>query len=241
MAKSDVEKANPEEEAELLEEFEELEDVEELEAESEAPLEALLEAGFHEEIDLEELEELEEVEELSEATAAEESPSSGPHRPSESEIASMASEIEFTPSPEEEAGSSEEEHMSGLEIVSPFATMLSNLDDGAIPPASKEAGNGNHDEDEEDEPEEDAPQKAKLPAFKTSKLEILDGNYRMSLVYRPFTVEETASPQDLESSSSGPVIKARNGVNYIDPGLLNEEPEELDKDFQDLVNSVLRK
>jgi hypothetical protein len=60
----------------------------------------------------------------------------------------------------------------------------------------------------------------------------------MSLVYRPFTLENVP-PQDLGPAE--PVIKSRNGVNYINTAALgNEADMPIDKDFQRLVNSVLK-
>ncbi|MDR2258008.1 MAG: hypothetical protein LBE14_02540 [Treponema sp.] len=81
--------------------------------------------------ELEELEELGELEELDEAEeeAVEgfQEPEAGPREFSENDIAEVASQIEFSPMAEtggaEDAGQAHDD----LEIVSPFATMLSNI------------------------------------------------------------------------------------------------------------------
>jgi hypothetical protein len=165
--------------------------------------------------EVEELEELEEIEELAEPIAAEEASPSGSRHPSGDEIAALAREIEFTPSQDDESGPAGES-LADFEIVSPFPSMLSDLDD------------------EQDSADE------KPVRVKTSKLEMLDGNYQMSLVYRPFTIEETRPPQDLPSAEA--VIKARNGINYINTtALKNSMKIPPDRDFQRLVNAVLRR
>jgi hypothetical protein len=67
---------------------------------------------------------------------------------------------------------------------------------------------------------------------------MLDGGCQMSLVYRPFTLENVP-PQDL--SPAEPLIISRKGVNYINAAALQDEGEiALDKDFQRLVDSVLK-
>jgi hypothetical protein len=189
--------------------------------------------------ELEELEELEDLEELEElgapgpaARPAEET--AFPANPSGEDISVLAREIEFTPLPEDETGSAGGNSLSNLEIVSPFVTMLSDLDDGSEVPADKQekpsVGKPENKEEEASGPIKAAP-------AKTSKLEILDGNYQMSLVYRPFTLENIP-PQDLGPAE--PVIRSRNGVNYINAAALGNEADiPLDKDFQRLVNSVL--
>jgi hypothetical protein len=174
--------------------------------------------------DLEELEEVEELEELEElggleeleepAAAAGKARPSGNRPPSGDEIAALASEIEFTPSSSDESDSAGES-LADFEIVSPFPSMLSDLDGKPVL-------------------EEDA------APVKTSKLEMLDGNYQMSLVYRPFTMGKSFPPPYLPSAEL--VVKARNGVNYINNAALkNEAKIPLDKDFQLLVNSVLQR
>jgi hypothetical protein len=181
--------------------------------------------------ELEELEELEDIEELR-GPIAEEAPSNSlfPGK----DIAVLAREIEFTPLPEDETGTAGGNSLSNLEIVSPFVTMLSDLDTGSEIPAG---GNGNSGGIPENGKGSPCPAAKETPA-KTSKLEILDGNYQMSLVYRPFTLENIP-PQDLTPAE--PVIISRNGVNYINTAALEDEAGiPLDKGFQRLVNSVLK-
>jgi hypothetical protein len=178
--------------------------------------------------ELEELEELEDLEELG-GPIAEEAPSD-PFPFPERDIAVLAREIEFTPLPEDETGTAGGNSLSNLEIVSPFVTMLSDLDAGPEVPAKGTENPGGIPENGEK-----APGTKEAPA-RTSKLEILDGNYQMSLVYRPFTLENVP-PQDLTPAE--PVIISRNGVNYINAAAL-DEAEPLDEGFQRLVNSVLK-
>jgi hypothetical protein len=180
--------------------------------------------------ELEELEEFEELEELGEM--AEESKNSGLPR---EDIAVLAREIEFTPLPEDETGSAGGSPLSDLEIVSPFITMLSDLN--SEPAASGDEGGSRDPEDMPENKEKSPGPPAKAAPVKTSKLEILDRNYQMSLVYRPFTLENVP-PLDL--SPAEPAIISRNGVNYINAAALDEEDIPLDKDFQRLVNAVLR-
>jgi hypothetical protein len=188
--------------------------------------------------ELEELEDIEELEELEEPMAADEvrSVKNSPGLPGE-DIAVLAREIEFTPMPEDETGSAGGGPLTNLEIVSPFTTMLSGLNgDPAVP--GDENGSFDADMPENKEEEETSGLITKAAPSRISKLEILDGNYQMSLVYRPFTLENIP-PQDLTPAE--PVIISRNGVNYINAAALKDEKGiPLDTDFQSLVNSVLK-
>ncbi|MDR2742767.1 MAG: hypothetical protein LBB98_11535 [Treponema sp.] len=185
--------------------------------------------------ELEELEDIEELEELGEPAGKDETPSfqDPPALPRE-DIAVLAREIEFTPLPEDETGTAGGSSLSDLEIVSPFITMLSDLGMGSGVPAD-ETGNPGGGIPEEGDGSSSLTQKT--APVKTSKLEML-GNYQVSLVYRPFTLENVP-PEDLTPAE--PVIVSRNGVNYINTAALEDEADmPLDKDFQRLVNSVLK-
>ncbi|MDR2070154.1 MAG: cache domain-containing protein [Treponema sp.] len=174
--------------------------------------------------ELEELEEIEELEGLEEpGKPVTEAQSSYPGK----DISVLAREIEFTPLPEDETGSAGGPPLSDLEIVSPFGGMFSDLRTG-----EKEDSDAGISE-KKDEP---SGRIAKAPPAKVSKLEILDGNYQMSLVYRPFSLENVL-PQDLAPAE--PVIKSRNGVNYVNVAAVKGEKIPLDKDFKRLVDSVL--
>ncbi|MDR2247719.1 MAG: hypothetical protein LBE17_13790 [Treponema sp.] len=174
--------------------------------------------------ELEELEEIEELEGIEEpggpAEAAGSEARETPH-PRE-DIDAVAREIEFAPLPENETGASGENPLSDLEIVSPFVTMLSDLESDAGRHGISGAGGD---------------EASAGPPAKPAKLEILDENYRMSLVYRPFT-QKNVPPEDL--SPAEPVIKSRNGVNYINAAAFKDEEIILDSNFQRLVDSVLK-
>jgi hypothetical protein len=176
--------------------------------------------------ELEELKEIEELEGINEPTKPE-TEAQSPYL--EKDISVLAREIEFTPLPEDETGSAGGNPLSDLEIVSPFGAMFSDLDAGE---------NGDSGADNIPEKGNNAASSPKAAANKSSKLEIIDGNYQMSLVYRPFTLENVP-PKDL-SPAEPVVIKSRNGVNYINAAALKGEKIPLDKDFKRLVDSVLR-
>ncbi|MDR2618006.1 MAG: hypothetical protein LBC62_03960 [Treponema sp.] len=95
--------------------------------------------------ELEELEELDDAESgiAEEAEAAGETESGASKRISEMDLADLASKIEFSAIPET-SGEEAEPPMSGdLEVVSPFATMLFNIDDSGLPsPEAENEKNG---------------------------------------------------------------------------------------------------
>jgi hypothetical protein len=139
-----------------------------------------------------------------------------------SEIEDLASKIEFS----EPVNEIEEDDLDGeLEIVSPFATMLSRFnDDGSF------KANGEED----------------LSIQTSGKLEELNKDYSMSLVYRPFQQpRETSSPVELETVDSAvSLIKERDGVNYVNEKVKkpdNETEKNLDPRLKSLVNSVIKK
>jgi hypothetical protein len=174
--------------------------------------------------ELEELEELEEIEELDGVEEFGKLVTESRSLYPEKDISVLAREIEFTPLPEDETGSAGGSPLSDLEIVSPFGSMFSDLE-------------AEENEDSNAEEEDNTASMPKTTPNKNSKLEIIDGNYQMSLVYRPFTLENVP-PQDL--SPAEPVIKSRYGVNYINAAALRDEKIQLDTDFKRLVDSVLR-
>jgi hypothetical protein len=130
-----------------------------------------------------------------------------------------ASRIEFS-----EAGETaeEEELVDNLEIVSPFATMLSRFnDDGILKPS------------------DDDTERTKTPG----QLEELNDE-GMSLIYQPFQNEETHSPELLDSAGPAGIIEEKDGVNYVNETVKfpNEETEKnLDQGLKSLVNSVIKK
>jgi hypothetical protein len=132
----------------------------------------------------------------------------------------MASRIEFSSSGEEEE--EEETLVEELEIVSPFADMRSRFDD------QQSFG-----DDEED-----------TGKIKTSgRLEELNADYSMSLVYKPFQYQNEGEPQDLKPAGPG-VIMQKNGINYVDKKVKTPDDEtfkDLDPGLKTLVDSVIGK
>jgi hypothetical protein len=134
----------------------------------------------------------------------------------------IASKIEFSETGED----MDEEGIDGeLEIVSPFATMLSRFDDdGVFRPSDND----------------DATEHIKT----SGRLEELNPE-GMSLVYKPFQNEETHSPEMLDSSGpAGIIIEEKDGVSYVNETV--KSPDEvteknLDPGLRNLVNSVIKK
>jgi hypothetical protein len=67
----------------------------------------------------------------------------------------------------------------------------------------------------------------------------------MSLLYRPFSGTNTSDPEPLENTDDegSTVIEEHEGIHYINTEVLkpNTEAEKnLNSDFQDLVNSVIK-
>jgi hypothetical protein len=133
--------------------------------------------------------------------------------------ADMASRIEFGSSGKEEEGEELEEE---IEIVSPFADMYSKFDD-------KETFR----DDEED-----------TGTIKTSgRLEELNADYSMSMVYKPFQYQDKGEPQELKSAGPG-IITQKNGIHYVDKKVKTPDDETfktLDPGLKNLVDSVIGK
>jgi hypothetical protein len=158
--------------------------------------------------DLGEVEELEEVEAGPEASL----------KPPDSKL-DEASRIEFT-NAEKEA--EEPDLHVGVEIISPFTSMFSKLDD-------KETFTA----------EEEEPRKIKT----SGKLEELNERSSMSLVHVPFQTEDQGEPEELAVVKPG-VIKYKNGVNYVDEKVKTPDEEtakNLDQGLKNLVDSVIGK
>ncbi|MDR0378070.1 MAG: hypothetical protein LBH70_09790 [Spirochaetaceae bacterium] len=146
------------------------------------------------------------------------------------DIAVLAREIEFTPLPEDETGFIGGNFLAHLEIVSPFVTMLAAL--GSTEVEKLMDRNAFVLENQPGAGPADRP----APGQTTSKVEILDENYPMSLVYQPFT-RGNVPPLGLSSGES--IIESRNGVNYINASAFKDNKLSLDKEFQRLIDSVL--
>jgi hypothetical protein len=217
-----AEKAPAEELSEDAEELEELDDLEELSGEDELEElpgdddepEELAEA--EELVEIEEITEVEELGEPEELIEVEELffPSFG------SEQSSMASEIEFSSSKNEE--NSLPDIGAEVEIVSPFSGIFSPLEENNNFPASDD----------------------EVVETKTSgRLEELSTDYSMSLVYKPFQNEDIGELQELPPAGIG-VIKQKNGIHYVakTARIPNAETTKtLDPGLKSLVDSVIGK
>ncbi|MDR1108160.1 MAG: hypothetical protein LBL19_03905 [Spirochaetaceae bacterium] len=200
---------------------------------------------------LEELEEFEELEELGSGEMAQEEVFDRDSIIPAKNINELASEIEFEfhPESEDEAAPDEGALHSGVEVVSPFATMLSDFSD-----AGETADSG---------PEEE--EKKKLILQNEGKLEDLHADYHYSCFYRPFLLESACAPEVLEAAGEeteapelidlavepangeGPVVlEERDGILYISERILNPRPnteteKTQDPDFKKLLDSIISK
>jgi hypothetical protein len=187
--------------------------------------------GAKSKADDDDLEELEELEELTEGPAEE----TGSSR-SEHSIEELASQIEFGSFDTDTEDDVDEPSLgTEFEIVSPFATILSELDKAEAAPKKKD-------------------QKKKKRTVdantKETKLEDLGTGYSMSLVYTPFSGRETISSETLEAEENraevedAVIIEERDGVHYVNEQVLNpgeDAEKKLDPEFKSLINSVLKK
>ncbi|MDR2020252.1 MAG: hypothetical protein LBQ14_05725, partial [Treponema sp.] len=135
----------------------------------------------------------------------------------------LASKIEFSDLDEEDEDTGAFD--MNIEIVSPFS------------PFSKDG-----------EPDQAA--KAPQDPNVTLKLEELEPNYEMSLVYKPFSAADTSpgilengGGNSLEAVKPESIIEERDGIHYINESALDaaENETKLDQDFKNLINSVLKK
>jgi hypothetical protein len=183
-----------------------------------AMVDALLDTGTSSKAgDLEELEEPDELEELDELEPdSSAQPASAPVF-----AADVASKIEFGSSDTAE-NIPEPEDEKEFVIVSPFSSMLSKFDD-----------QGSFKADEEESKD-----------IKTSgRLEELNADYSMSLVYKPFQNEDKTEPPELPAVGPG-VIMQKNGINYVDKKAKKPDSKtskSLDPGLKNLVDSVIGK
>jgi hypothetical protein len=220
--------------------------------------------------ELEELEEPEELEELEEFAALEEpdqpagkAPSPKPPPISGSDLANLASRIEFSscPAKEEEDTALDKE----FEIVSPFATMLSDFSgerDTNAGTAEEAAENFSKNEPSGDRTEGETAAKVKKSE---SGIETLIVQQGASLIYKPFSYGSFSDPRDLENPEENPkkeppgsarpgkeagntrkydakIIEEHEGIHYVSTEILNPGPQtekKLNPDFKNLVNSVI--
>ncbi|MDR0553856.1 MAG: hypothetical protein LBG76_03530 [Treponema sp.] len=208
---------------EELEEAEELEEVQEFDADSHPEGYEELEEleAMNDGSKTEELEELCEPEELEILENEEEPGATGA-----SSASDIAMQIELSPIPELEPDMTQEK-LEELEIVSPFPSILSGLDDTTVWAGSAAA-----------------------------MLESLDTNYRLSLLHTPFANESNDVPASIpipvptpipvpspESRDDG-IIEFREGINYVSEKALHPEQEDgkfLDQRLKNLIDSVLSK
>jgi hypothetical protein len=212
--------------------------------------------------ELDELDELEELESLEELEGFEDFTSvetvqeglfaQEPTDPVK-DINDLASEIEFEFQPDSEGEAAPEAALRpGVEVVSPFATMLSNFSD-----TGETAGGESADS-------EPGVEKKKLTLHYEGKLEDLSAAYHDSCFYRPFLLESACVPEVLDAAGEEleslepidlaiertegeePVIlEERDGILYISDRILNPPTREGDKkqdpDFKRLLDSIIEK
>jgi hypothetical protein len=200
--------------------------------------------GEDEPVELEELEELDDAEtgETGASKAPDQpaaAPPSGPPAMDSLDLANLASQIEFSSLPADE-NEGEPVIEKELEIVSPFATMLSDFsgdketsaETEAEPPLLAAAGDSSQTEPsdttegEKKKPEEE--EKVAKTRRSESGLETLPVQYGMSLVYKPFLYTGFSDPRDLESppgdfeepppetAASGEAAEEANDANIIE-------------------------
>jgi hypothetical protein len=203
--------------AKLRQEAEEAEEIEELEQVEE----------------LEELEQAEELEELAEGGSGTDAPPLAGRRPSVKDIKKLESMIEFGSSPSAGADEGAEDINKEVEIVSPFASMLSSLDDAGEPePLLKVAPQG---------------KTKKNPAEGADP----SGAHDNPLLYRSFLAEADREPELLHSPEPegppGTAILEQDGIHYVNSKILNTDDgadkkmkSSLDSDFQELVDTVTK-
>jgi hypothetical protein len=164
----------------------------------------------------EEIGDLEELE-PEELEAMGEAPAAAPPSPMDD----LASRIEFSDSDDEDEDT--DSFDMNIEIVSPFS-----------------------DNREPKRPPAEAPQDPN----KTLKLEELESNYEMSLIYKPFSAADTSpgilehgNENSLETVKAESIIEERDGIHYINESALDaaESETKLDRDFKNLIDSVLKK
>ena len=172
--------------------------------------------------------------------------------PSAREIADIVSEIEFGLVPETDLPEEDAQRIAAtpLEVVSPFASMLSPLDISAPSFAG-----GEPDETGGPGPEypaadgEDLSLPPDVPPEDTDNLAA-----GMPVMYRPFQdpsglepellqgADEDASQAAEAAKAAGAVIVQQNGIHYINNDVINQHNEEnLDSGFRELVESVVTK
>ena len=211
------------EDAEVLSDVDELDEAEEITELEEEPDTVDAAAGFSVADDVsgytekpgeDDFEDLEELEELEPTANAPVAFGDDPD---------IASTIEFgsteTPEDDSDAGTEPDDKFV---IISPFSSMLSGFD---------EEKDFNNDDDAENK-------------VKTSgRMDELDADFSMSLVYTPFQNEDNNEPQELPSVDAG-VIKHKNGINYVDKKAKKPDTKtskSLDPGLKNLVDSVISK
>ena len=175
------------------------------------------------------------------------------------DLADLASKIEFSVLPDSDEGEAPFDEKE-FDIVSPFATILSGVENETtivedpeseepeeIPaelPEEEPLESGSSDEKKKSLTN---PENSEISADKlNTNLESFTGNPGISVVYRPFLLEEYSDPEELEAMpeeddiTDDTVIEEREGVHYINKAILNSDHEEqLNEDFKNLVDSLI--
>jgi len=251
-------KETPADAEEVLEEIEAIEELVEAEV-----LEAIEELDTAEEIEeIEALEEADEVIPVSDESRAQ--------RPSLIDLANLASQIEFAPESESETDEIQmQEDLEIVSPFSTMLSELSkadlfNLSEDDIEHLSEDGNNLNTDLAEESEDEKKKHQKRDrtelnsdasnhgVSAHGVSAEGTLkgSGDFVFPLFSKPFINTGKSKVENLEVISESKaaipdeeVIKEREGIHYINGDVLSTEKkadEEIDKDFKDLVDSIIK-
>jgi hypothetical protein len=141
--------------------------------------------------------------------------------------ASAASRIEFSPLPEAETPEMDDDSLEELEVVSPFDTMLSPFT-GEDTPDDPDLGDEN----------ENFNLGRREYATAYAYPETLEANCGPSLVYKLFMDGRSGNLPALERYMPEIIIE-RDGISYVN-NFREPDPEEpLNRDFKDLIDSVL--
>ena len=219
-------------------------------------LEEISSPGVAESVEGEAVEELEELGDSADEIATESSSSDSSSAPSRDDIASLASQIEFSQEPE--IDNTPDDDMD-MEVVSPFSTMLSGFKSLAANGIRSDADD-NSEEDQETQEAEEMPEDVEgisRVSSGFSETETMQGKEIVSLIPRSFfnmgvanietlevlpgEDEDDLAPLDDEDPDS--VIKEKEGVHYINGDAIkagSESSASYNQDFKDLVDSIIK-
>ncbi|WP_010257243.1 hypothetical protein [Treponema primitia] len=235
-----------------LETLEVPEYLEELEGEEPVQTEelAIEEPVVEVEPELEELEEIEPLEAIPEFEQIDASELGGSDDTSDKDMSSLASEIEFSPVPEEVEKAKEEAAESmvdDFEIQSPFTAIFSALSEVEFEPEPSE---NLESLEKEGLIEPDDSLEAEAEPLNTDFVKPLLSKPFFAASYEEIEIleaqaeDETPVVEDAETAleEEKEIIAERDGISYINESILNPDEEtlkSLDRNFKNLIDSVL--